>query len=96
MPVCYFCGREVSLEGKVFRKDACPSCGRDLHACVQCRFFDSAAHNQCHEPQAERVVEKEKSNFCGYFEFAGGRGGGAHEAAAQSAKKTLDDLFKKK
>lgn len=96
MAFCYFCGKEIMLEGKVFRKDTCPSCGRDLHACVQCRFYDSGAHNQCHEPQADRVVEKEKSNFCGYFEFSGQAGGGSHETAAQKARKSLDDLFKKK
>jgi predicted RNA-binding Zn-ribbon protein involved in translation (DUF1610 family) len=96
MPVCYFCGKEVKVEGKVFRKDTCPNCGRDLHACVQCRFYDPSAHNSCREPLAERVVEKEKANLCGYFEFAGRAGEGRHESDAQKARKALDDLFKKK
>jgi hypothetical protein len=96
MPLCYFCGKELSLEGKVFRRDTCQHCGRDLHACVQCRFYDKAAHNQCREPQAEQVVDKDKANFCGYFEFAGGAGGGEREADARKSRRALDNLFKKK
>jgi len=92
MAACYFCGKEVAVEGKVFRRDECPHCRRDLHVCVQCRFYDPAAHNMCREPQAERVVEKEKANFCGYFVFSGRERGA--DASAKS-KKVLDDLFKK-
>lgn len=93
MAKCYFCGGELKLEGKVFRRDECPHCRRDLHACVQCRFYDPPAHHQCREPQAEPVSDKEKANFCGYFVFAGRREWDADQAA--QAKKALEDLFKK-
>ena len=53
---------------QIGRRDACAGCGADLHACVHCRYFDPSRSNQCSEPQAEWVSEKESSNFCDYFE----------------------------
>ncbi len=90
---CYFCGNELEFGDKVFRKDTCPKCQRDLHACVQCRFYDPKAYNQCLETMAERVVEKEKANLCSYFEFRGRREAGRE---AGDAKRKLEELFKKK
>jgi hypothetical protein len=42
---------------------------------------------------AERVVDKEKSNFCDYFVL--GSGSAPKEDPKTSALKALDDLFKK-
>lgn len=89
---CYFCGKKLEIEGRVGRSDSCPHCRSDLHACVQCRFYDPAAYNQCGEPQAERVLDKEKSNFCDYFEFTG------RKKDADKKRETfskLEGLFKK-
>jgi hypothetical protein len=94
MPRCFFCNREVPVTGRVMRKDACPSCGRDLHCCRQCRFHDPAYHNQCREPKAEMVRERDKANVCDYFEFAGARGGPGPDPDA--AHRRLEDLFRKK
>lgn len=90
---CYFCGSEVELTDKVFQKDTCENCKRDLHSCVQCKFYDIHASNQCREPLTDFIRDKEKRNICGYFEFADS-GGGA--GAVEDAKKKLEDLFKKK
>jgi hypothetical protein len=32
-----------------------------------CQFYDPNTYNQCKEPIAERIVEKEKANFCDFF-----------------------------
>ncbi len=90
--ICYFCGREIEVSQTVGRLEMCPYCRRDLHSCVQCRFYDAAAYNECRETQAERVIDKEKSNFCDYFEFSG--------RIRESIKKEdviskLEGLFKK-
>lgn len=90
---CYFCGAELELADKIFRKDICPNCGKDLHSCVQCRFYDPKAYNQCSEPMAERVVEKEKANLCAYFEFVGRK---EKDQGGSEAKEKLEDLFRKK
>ena len=94
MPKCVFCGAEVEiLDRKVGRMDECHSCKRDLHACVQCRFYDRSYHNQCRENQAGQVADKEKSNFCEFFEF--GRDSEGERRAVDDAKGKLDGLFKK-
>ncbi len=38
-----------------------------MHSCRHCRFFAPGRSNQCSEPQAEWVRDKERANFCGYF-----------------------------
>jgi hypothetical protein len=77
------------------RRDACPRCDADLHACVQCTFYAPGQYNDCREPQAERVLDPERSNYCDYFSPGDGRvGGGADPKAA--AKAQLDALFGKK
>ena len=32
-----------------------------------CIFFDPKSYNECKEPSAELVLEKEKANFCDHF-----------------------------
>jgi hypothetical protein len=52
------------------------------------------SYNECREPQAERVVDKEKSNFCDFFTPR--RSGAAAGAPSKDdLLKKLDDLFKK-
>jgi len=94
MPRCFFCGAEIEiLDRKVGRQEECPSCRRDLHACLQCRFYDRSYHNQCRENQAQIVSDKERSNFCEFFEF--GRDAQGEKKAVEDSKKKLEDLFKK-
>ena len=50
MSACHFCGTSLDPKMRIVRDAECPSCGRDLHACVQCRHFDRNAHNMCREP----------------------------------------------
>jgi len=94
MASCHFCGGGLEIVGRVMKKDVCPSCGRDLHCCVQCRFHDPGYHNQCREPKAEMVHDRDRVNFCDYFEFMGAAADGAPSDRDQ-ARRTLDDLFKK-
>ncbi len=90
---CHFCGAEIELSDKIFQKDECPKCRRDLHACLQCRFYDPKAHHECREPLADFVRDKEKRNNCTYFEFAGK---GEQGSNMEEAKRKLEALFKKK
>lgn len=91
---CSFCHKEVKLEGKVGRSDTCSHCGRDLHCCLQCKFYDPGSYNECREVQAERVVDKERANFCDYFIVKGAKESKFGRKAM--AKQALDDLFRKK
>jgi hypothetical protein len=95
---CHHCGMTVPLRpgDKIGRARSCDRCGADLHCCRCCRFFDTSKNNQCAEPQAEWVSDKEKSNFCDYFEPRTTidlvRRSGSSE---QDARKKFDSLFKK-
>jgi hypothetical protein len=92
---CQACGALLQIEGPIGRRDACEACGVDLHTCVQCRFYDVGASDQCREPEAERIQYKEQQNFCEYFQLATGKGGGGGKSPADEAKAKLEALFKK-
>ena len=62
--------------------------------CKNCEFYDTSAYNECKESQAERVVDKEKANFCDYFKYRSGKPGHSGTGAKDDALKKLDDLFK--
>tara|TARA_B100000927_G_C16451754_1_gene464112 strand:- start:785 stop:970 length:186 start_codon:yes stop_codon:yes gene_type:complete len=59
-----------------------------------CVFYDRTCYNECKEPLAERILEKEKANFCSYFKLNGG------DTRPEKSKEDLfsaaDALFKKK
>ncbi len=68
--LCFGCKKEVSIEDKVgFRQD-CADCGHDLHSCVQCQHYDPKIYNECKETMADRILEKQKANYCEFFSAA--------------------------
>ena len=64
MKICHSCKQEVDLEIKIGRDDVCPNCYADLHCCFNCRFYDPGRQNECMEPHAGFVRDRERSNFC--------------------------------
>jgi hypothetical protein len=83
---CFKCGEKIDALERVMSRDTCPNCDADLHCCRNCRFYDVGKHNQCAEPQAEWVRDKEASNYCDYFQpnpilLAKGPGSGKPEDA---------------
>ena len=76
MPFCVFCDAELAADFRVMRNTRCPRCDAYLHACVQCRFHEPTLHNQCLEPEAEFVGDRQKANFCEFFELVGGPAAG--------------------
>ncbi len=91
---CHHCGKEVQITVRVGRGDTCPFCNEDAHCCLNCSFYDTSAYNECREPNAERVLEKNRANFCDYFDFAKNRKSGPPKKELD-AKSKLDALFKK-
>ena len=73
------------------RSESCPSCNWDARCCFNCVFYDRNAHHGCRENQADLVADKERPNFCGYFEANQKVGAGNDEAS--KAKNQLDALF---
>lgn len=93
MPRCTFCDAEVEVIDRVGRLDECPSCKRDLHACLQCQLYERGAHNQCRESQSGYITDKERSNFCEFFIF--GRDVKRENLDINKTKEKLESLFKK-
>lgn len=92
---CFSCKKELDIDAKVGRLEACPFCERDLHVCYNCLFYSPSAYNACHEPQAERVVDKDRSNFCDYFTFSDSASVEQNGGKERDARGKLESLFKK-
>lgn len=94
MKTCYRCKHEVKTHATIGRKDVCPFCNADLRCCLNCRHYEPSLYNQCRETQAERVLEKDRSNFCEYFIF---RESSLQDPSVKSkeARNKLEELFKK-
>ena len=91
---CYSCNSPVAIDAgqKVLRHEECPNCQTMLHCCKMCTFYDPKVYNECKEPLAERIVDKEKANFCSYFKIGNGINNGPSKDDLISA---ADALFKK-
>ena len=91
---CRHCGTAVSQGEPIARDAECSGCGRDLRACVQCRFYDPAYHNACRETEADPVAEKERRNFCEFFSFNSEPfSGAAPNPREAEARARLEGLF---
>ena len=93
---CFFCRKEFQIGENVGRQDTCPHCNRDLRCCKQCKSYDPHAYNDCREVSAERIVEKERANFCDFFMLRGAGEEGGGLSRDKKAKRALENLFKKK
>jgi len=95
MKRCHSCTKEIDVGRTVGRREDCPFCGSDLHVCLNCRFYDPGSYNDCREPQADRVVDKGRSNFCDYFEFRDSASPEEGKGETESPHEKLEDLFKR-
>ena len=95
---CWKCGTAIeSLQfNKIYRSDSCSDCNSDLHVCKNCRFYAPGHHNQCQETQAEWVSDKERSNFCDYFQASEQDQIGLQKKSSvrkENIKASFDQLF---
>ncbi len=90
MAKCFHCKGTIEGSAGFGRGDSCPKCGSDVKVCLNCRFYDAASYNECRESSAERVVQKDRANFCEFFE----PGDGFNAEVAEDQLKKLRDLFK--
>lgn len=67
---CHHCGWVWPHRSAPGRSDVCPQCQRDLRVCLNCRRHDPRAAYECREPRAEPVSDKDRANFCEWFDFA--------------------------
>lgn len=84
MRQCFSCNKVIEGDTRPARGDTCPSCNTDVKVCLNCTFYDEGTYNECHEPQAERIVEKDVSNFCEFFNF--------NDSIDEKTKEEFDNL----
>jgi hypothetical protein len=70
-------------------------CRADLRVCLNCVSYDARVAQQCRERRAEPVLEKDKGNFCEYFEFARRvwRSKAENNSRENAAREQLKKLF---
>lgn len=89
---CWHCGIELGA-ADYGRETHCLACGKATRVCRNCRWYDPGRANQCQEPMAEKVQDKERANYCEFFEpttdiTASG------SPAASDHRQAAEDLFK--
>ena len=95
---CFQCGREWTLSTQPGRRDQCEDCNTDYRCCRNCVHFDRSVAHQCRERRAEPVQEKDRANYCEYFEFtkrvfnaSKNKANSCEDAARDALKKLLGD-----
>lgn len=89
---CFSCGTANAILEKVGFRAECEKCGADLHVCKNCHFYDPKVYNECRETSAEVIREKERANYCEYFQPGNAAGGDSKMDALRAA---AEALFKK-
>ena len=88
---CWSCSQHLAAADYA-REGRCPTCGKATHACRNCRFYAPGRANDCVEPIAEHVVDKERPNFCDLFEPVSRTG--AAKPSAGDLRSAAEALFK--
>ena len=90
---CWKCDHSLEDVLQPFSRMAkCKSCNCDLHVCRMCEFYDITMSNACREPIAEKVSDKVRSNFCGYFQPLENTRASTNDSL-DSTKASLEGLF---
>ena len=84
MPTCWNCGKTYDAPDLITRETECPHCAAFLRSCRNCDFYDTLAHNECREPQADLQPDKERANACDYFRAAKSVRAGGKKAKGKS------------
>jgi hypothetical protein len=99
MKLCHACGAEWTEKDPPGFSAECAGCRAPMHCCMNCKFYTPGHHNDCLEPEAEMVRDRQAQNRCDWFQLADRRpGGGRPEPGADRAARArarLDELFRK-
>lgn len=91
---CYNCavGLNIDIRHSIARSEECHKCYSNIRCCRMCVHYDTTAYNECREPTADRILEKEKSNFCDHYKIGTGD---TYKDLKSDLKSAAEDLFKK-
>ena len=89
---CWHCG--AALGAYDFgRETNCIACGKPTRVCRNCRWHARGVSNECREPMAERILEKERANYCDFFEPSTEIREGTGPEPGEDLVKKAEDLF---
>ena len=90
---CYKCSKPIEYEvnRRIPREEECPHCFEYLHCCKMCIFYKKSSYNECLEPVSQRIIDKEKNNFCDFFKIGHV---GENTTNEKSLLDNANDLFK--
>lgn len=86
---CWSCGKTWEFSPPMARAESCEGCGWDARVCKNCRFYDVHSYRECVEEQAELVKDKDRRNFCSWFESRASD----YSALKDQKDNPLDKLF---
>jgi len=90
---CWSCGADFKASD-YGRETNCLKCSRPTRVCLNCRWYAPSRPNACEEPIAEPVMEKDRSNFCNFFEPATSKGESSESKSDPDHLAAAEDLFK--
>lgn len=90
---CWHCGHAL-VAADYGRETRCPGCNKPTRVCRNCRHFAPGRPNDCVEPLAEPVLEKQRANFCEFFEPAHPNNASRPQPSPEDLLKAAHDLFK--
>ena len=76
------------------RISECLACHAELHVCRLCSFYDPRKAESCSEERADPPKDKQRANFCEYFQPRANAWQAVDNSAADKAKDDLQKLFR--
>ncbi|AEV30279.1 hypothetical protein SpiGrapes_2518 [Sphaerochaeta pleomorpha str. Grapes] len=67
MKACHHCHVTIESTLIIGTTTLCPSCGKPLHSCFNCRFYSPGSYHDCLEGIEEYIEEKTEPNYCDAF-----------------------------
>lgn len=90
---CWQCGRDLT-KADYGRETLCLGCGKATRVCRNCRHYAPGKPNACREPMAEEVLDKERANFCEFFDPGDRHTGVPETCSPAELLQRANDLFK--
>lgn len=91
---CWKCGAGLKSVPRPFSRFAeCPKCKKELHVCRMCRHYDLRYVGHCNHDFADKVLVKDKANFCSHFKPSPFAFEGSGDPEREKAQEELQSIF---
>jgi hypothetical protein len=90
---CWHCGAGLT-HPDYGRENACLDCGKATRSCRNCARYAPGRANDCSEPLAEPVADKQRANFCELFDPARQPAAADPGGPTEDLRQAAEALFK--